>query len=640
MSLDAPVSGDSDSLLPPGFRFHPTDEELLSFYLPRKIADQPIPLNAISDIDMYKFEPWELPGQAMVSLAGSDEWFFFTSRDRKYLMGTRANRMTSCGYWKATGKDRPVIASRAGEGNDGPDSVGETRGKSGRIVGYKKGHVFYKGRAPRGEKTAWVMHEYRLVEPSDDPSHGAPTSRAEEPSHGGSTSNSAGRKTAAEGRAGMPSPSSQRETQQPEQQQQQQQQQGTPTWVVIRLYKRDSIPFQGDAGAKRSKLGGLRGVQAPTSVSLPSSPHEFESVTLSSLLDSVDASVDEGDASDDVAAVESDAIVAQRAAAYTKVDIDSRIVGRVASASSEVVAGHRGEGAYGTEGSIIAEAGCKGGDNVGMMIDKIAAGKFSVSDIRLFSTGARNADAESEQQISAITSGSENPLTWNASVARAPSAHTIASLEALLLSDVEHPDTEPPAVLSHDAMQWKPHDSSHQVHTTHGHVDGLDADWWPESTHQHGVAGVPGAGSNCSALPPLAGAQSPQQDLLDKAVAEALGEVQRHIDTTVTPNLLTPSFSHLAPPPAFLSLPSIAFPSTPSLPSLPFAASHGPIPQPRDSHLGENYHQGFDELGGVVALAAAAASTAAPQQRGRGSPKRDREGKVLEDDLKGGKGRI
>ncbi|GJP70917.1 hypothetical protein CLOP_g1811, partial [Closterium sp. NIES-67] len=71
-----------------------------------------------------------------------------------------------------------------------------------------------------------------------------------------------------------------------------------------------------------------------------------------------------------------------------------------------------------------------------------------------------------------------------------------------------------------------------------------------------------------------------------------------------------------------------------------FAASHGPIPQPRDSHLGENYHQGFDELGGVVALAAAAASTAAPQQRGRGSLKRDREGKVLEDDLKGGKGRI
>ncbi|CAI7884847.1 unnamed protein product [Closterium sp. NIES-53] len=151
----APANEDSDSSLPPGFRFHPTDEELLSFYLPRKIGNQPIPLNAIGDIDMYGFEPWELPGKAMVSLNGSDEWFFFASRDRKYLMGTRANRMTSSGYWKATGKDRPVYASRK-EGNEsqGGREEGESvkDAKIGRIVGYKKGHVFYKGRAPRHNK--------------------------------------------------------------------------------------------------------------------------------------------------------------------------------------------------------------------------------------------------------------------------------------------------------------------------------------------------------------------------------------------------------------------------------------------------------------------------------------------------------
>ncbi|CAI5979603.1 unnamed protein product [Closterium sp. NIES-65] len=169
---EAPANDDSDSSLAPGFKFQPTDEELLSFYFPRRIANQPIPLNAIGDIEMYGFEPWELPGKAMMSLSASDEWFFFASRDRKYLMGTRANRMTSAGYWKATGKDRPVFAARKEENKSQGSRDEHESGndvKSGRIVGYKKGHVFYKGRAPHGEKTVWVMHEFRLAEPSDDP---------------------------------------------------------------------------------------------------------------------------------------------------------------------------------------------------------------------------------------------------------------------------------------------------------------------------------------------------------------------------------------------------------------------------------------------------------------------------------------
>ena len=52
----APVS------LPPGFRFHPTDEELVAYYLRRKINAHKIELEIIPEVDLYKCEPWDLPG--------------------------------------------------------------------------------------------------------------------------------------------------------------------------------------------------------------------------------------------------------------------------------------------------------------------------------------------------------------------------------------------------------------------------------------------------------------------------------------------------------------------------------------------------------------------------------------------------
>lgn len=54
--------GDGDDQIPlPGFRFHPTDEELVSFYLRRKVEKRPISLELIKQIDIYKHNPWDLP---------------------------------------------------------------------------------------------------------------------------------------------------------------------------------------------------------------------------------------------------------------------------------------------------------------------------------------------------------------------------------------------------------------------------------------------------------------------------------------------------------------------------------------------------------------------------------------------------
>jgi hypothetical protein len=48
--------------LPPGFRFHPTDAELILHYLRKKIASIPLPVSIIAEVDIYKLDPWDLPG--------------------------------------------------------------------------------------------------------------------------------------------------------------------------------------------------------------------------------------------------------------------------------------------------------------------------------------------------------------------------------------------------------------------------------------------------------------------------------------------------------------------------------------------------------------------------------------------------
>ncbi|KAL8130312.1 hypothetical protein V2J09_019467 [Rumex salicifolius] len=126
--------------LPAGFRFHPTDEELIFHYLSSKILDVNFTAIAIGEADFNNCEPWDLPKMAKM---GEKEWYFFCLRDRKYPTGLRANRATGEGYWKATGKDKEIYKERS-------------------VVGMKKTLVYYHGRAPRGEKTNWIMHEYRL----------------------------------------------------------------------------------------------------------------------------------------------------------------------------------------------------------------------------------------------------------------------------------------------------------------------------------------------------------------------------------------------------------------------------------------------------------------------------------------------
>nr|XP_043637200.1 NAC domain-containing protein 83-like [Erigeron canadensis] len=141
--------------LPPGFRFQPTDHEIVFQYLVRKVFSCPLPASIIPEINnICKFNPWDLPGE------WEQERYFFSKKEAKYGHGSRVNRKSSDGYWKATSIDKHITRCCS---NNVISKKKET------VTGMKKTLVFYKSK-PSTTRTHWIMHEYRLVLSPTSPS--------------------------------------------------------------------------------------------------------------------------------------------------------------------------------------------------------------------------------------------------------------------------------------------------------------------------------------------------------------------------------------------------------------------------------------------------------------------------------------
>ncbi|WVZ65512.1 hypothetical protein U9M48_014862 [Paspalum notatum var. saurae] len=142
--MESPVQAPRQ--LPPGFRFHPTDEELVVQYLRRKALSRPLPAAVIPVVhDVARLDPWDFPG------ASEGEGYFFSLRRAPATgRGGSSRRRAGSGYWKATGKEKPVFLQCDG-------------GRRQLLVGVKTALAFHRSEPPSSSRTGWVMHEYRLA---------------------------------------------------------------------------------------------------------------------------------------------------------------------------------------------------------------------------------------------------------------------------------------------------------------------------------------------------------------------------------------------------------------------------------------------------------------------------------------------
>ncbi|KAJ8538098.1 hypothetical protein K7X08_014638 [Anisodus acutangulus] len=139
--------GDTTSFsLPPGARFYPSDQQLISYYLSPKNGSDHFGFNLIKEIDLYNFDPFNLPDSACFKYGRGGRkrhWFCFVAR---VLKGVK--RRGGGGYWKKIGRVKDVVGA-------GAEKV---------VAGTRRSFVFYLGDcAKTGVKTNWLMYEYALT---------------------------------------------------------------------------------------------------------------------------------------------------------------------------------------------------------------------------------------------------------------------------------------------------------------------------------------------------------------------------------------------------------------------------------------------------------------------------------------------
>ncbi|CAH8328078.1 unnamed protein product [Eruca vesicaria subsp. sativa] len=128
--------------LPIGYRFHPTDQELIFHYMLPKACASPLPSSIIPVFDVFSSHPLTFPGDEK-----EKQRYFFRKMSREVSRNEHRIKISSGdGYWKTIGKETKIIAY-------------------GRTVGIRRTLSFYETNKPFSNncnKTGWSMTEYSL----------------------------------------------------------------------------------------------------------------------------------------------------------------------------------------------------------------------------------------------------------------------------------------------------------------------------------------------------------------------------------------------------------------------------------------------------------------------------------------------
>ncbi|XP_057794977.1 putative NAC domain-containing protein 94 [Salvia miltiorrhiza] len=134
-------SGGGNSVYAPGFKFRPTDEELIVHYLQLEFIKASLPqTRIIKHADIYDYEPHQLSGLVEED-HGDGKMYFYTMIKKIGKSKTDRSIKSKKGNWKPTQAPKEIKGSI-----------------SGTIIGYKTSFKYYEDK----KKTQWLMQEYKL----------------------------------------------------------------------------------------------------------------------------------------------------------------------------------------------------------------------------------------------------------------------------------------------------------------------------------------------------------------------------------------------------------------------------------------------------------------------------------------------
>ncbi|KAK2654383.1 hypothetical protein Ddye_014239 [Dipteronia dyeriana] len=129
-----------------GYRFNPTDKELIVGYLFNKVHGNPLPSTfAVNECDVYgDSRAWK----GLFEALKEDTLYFFTRLKKKTEKGKRIDRATDSGTWKGQQVDQEIFCH-----NDNHQMV---------HIGSRRNFSFIPKKGIQESRYTWVMHEYRL----------------------------------------------------------------------------------------------------------------------------------------------------------------------------------------------------------------------------------------------------------------------------------------------------------------------------------------------------------------------------------------------------------------------------------------------------------------------------------------------